>query len=385
MLASVEDVLLHLCTPADWRAALTSGSVAPPSLEEVGFVHLSTAEQVALPAERLFHGRRDMVLLVVDRATLDRAGIDLRWEPGVPGDPESMRFPHAYGAVPASAVLAVLPYRPDGEGRFAAPSVPEPDARNRAALSEPSLLRRAATEEIPVTGGVAVRTDAVPASRMHNQLLLEGAVDAATVVAEADRTLDGLAHRAAVLYGEALAGAADDLRGRGWTVDELRLMTAPAARAPGESAPGGSGPGGTGPSRVEDVDIEALRPQWDATWRRTVPGMPDGEIAQLTDRYRIEEAVTRVLPLAVRDGATVVASCLLKIDGATAWLDLLETDPRHRGRGHGRALVEAARDRAAAAGCDLVALSTAAQGWPREWYARCGFVEVGRCWVAARF
>lgn len=367
----MEDPLLHLCTPADWRNALTSGSVAPPSLEEVGFVHLSTAEQVELPAQRLFGGRRDMVLLVVDRAALDRAGIVLRWEPGVPGDPESMRFPHAYGALPASAVLAVLPYRPDGEGRFGAPSVPEPDAGNRAALWEPSLLRRAATSEIPVTGGVAVRTAEVPASRMHNQLLMAGTADAATVVAEADRTLEGLPHRAAVLYGEALAAAAGDLYRHGWAVDELRLMTAPARREDGDGG-------------VTDVDLETLRPQWDATWRRTVPDMADIEIAQLTDRYRVEDGVTRVLPLAVRDGGAVLASCLLKVDGATAWLDSLETDPRYRGRGHGRALIEAARDRAAAAGCDLVALSTLAQDWPRQWYARHGFSEAGRFWVAAR-
>ncbi|RZT88628.1 uncharacterized protein (DUF952 family) [Pseudonocardia sediminis] len=373
MLSPVEDPLLHLCTPADWRAALTSGSVAPPSLQEVGFVHLSTAEQVALPAQRLFAGRRDMVLLVLDRAAIDRAGIEVRWKPGVPGDPESMRFPHAYGALPASAVLTVLPYRPDGEGRFSAPSVPVPDAANRAALLEPSLLRRAATAEIAVTGGVAVRTDAVPASRMHNQLLVEGTADAAAVVAEADRALDGLPHRAATLYGETLAGAAGDLYGHGWAVDELRLMTAPAAR---------EGAGGT--DGVVDVDLETLRPQWDAVWRRTLPEISDDEIAQLTDRYRVEDTATRVVPLAVLDGVTVIASCLLKIDGATAWLDSLETEPEHRGRGHGRALLEAARDRAAAAGCDLVALSTLARDWPQDWYARHGFTDAGRSWVAAK-
>lgn len=375
MLAPVEDVLLHLCTPTDWRAALASGRVAPPSLDEVGFVHLSTAGQVALPARRLFEGRRDMLLLAVDPTALDRAGVEVRWEPGVPGDPESMRFPHAYGAVPAHGVLAVLPYRPDHEGRFDTPLVPGLDAATRAALWEPSLLRRAATEEVPVTGGVAVRTEDVPASRMHNQLLVEGTVDAATVVSEADRTLDGLAHRSAVLYGEPLAGTAADLRGHGWLVDELRLMTAPAVGTPD---------GTDGADRVCDVDLDALRPQWDATWRRTVPALSDAEIAQLTDRYLIEDSVTRVLPLAVRDGATVVASCLLKSDGATAWLDSLETDPEYRGQGHGRALVAAARARAAADGCDLVALSTLAQDWPREWYGRHGFTDVGRFWVAAR-
>ena len=64
------DVLVHLIEPAAWRAALADGAVRPPSLESVGFVHLSTPEQVHLPAERLYPGRRDLVLLVVDPARL---------------------------------------------------------------------------------------------------------------------------------------------------------------------------------------------------------------------------------------------------------------------------------------------------------------------------
>ena len=32
----------------------------------------------------------------------------------MPSDPESMRFPHAYGPVPTSAVLAVVRYLPAG-------------------------------------------------------------------------------------------------------------------------------------------------------------------------------------------------------------------------------------------------------------------------------
>ncbi|WP_226361732.1 DUF952 domain-containing protein [Pseudonocardia sp. ICBG1142] len=56
---TVGTVLLHLCTPGEWRRWLDTGAVAPPSLDEVGFVHLSTPDQVALPAQRLFAGRSD--------------------------------------------------------------------------------------------------------------------------------------------------------------------------------------------------------------------------------------------------------------------------------------------------------------------------------------
>lgn len=368
ILAAVEDVLLHLCTPADWRAALTTGSVAPPSLAEVGFVHLSTAEQVALPAQRLFEGRHDLVLLAVAPTALDRARIEVRWEPGVPDDPESMRFPHAYGAVPTTAVLGVLPYRPDASGRFRRPDVPHLDAGGRAALLEPSLLRRTATAEVPVTGGTAVRTDAVPASRTHNQLLVHAPVDAGTVLAGAEHVLSGLPHRAATLSGDAAGPVAADLGRRGWAVRELVTMVAPTGRHPS--------------GEVEEVGLEALRAYRDAAWRRRVPGIDADAVTQLTDRYRAEDAAVDLRCLAVRDGAAVVAGCLLKVDGATSWLDGLDTDPAHRRRGHARALVTAALDGAGRAGCDLLALCTPAADRPRRWYARLGFTEVDRRWRA---
>jgi uncharacterized protein (DUF952 family) len=108
--------LLHLTTPDDWAAAQERGALLP--LEE--FVHLSTPDQVALPADRLFHGRGDVLLLVLDEEQLP----EVRWEPGVPGDPESMRFPHAYGPIPVAAVVAVLPYPPRADGGFDAPDLP---------------------------------------------------------------------------------------------------------------------------------------------------------------------------------------------------------------------------------------------------------------------
>ncbi len=98
--------LLHLTTPGEWRAALDTGAVVPPSLGAVGFVHLSTPDQVHLPAQRLFPGRGDVVVLVVDPA---RLSAPVRFEPGVPGDPASMRFPHLYGPLPVAAVVAVEP------------------------------------------------------------------------------------------------------------------------------------------------------------------------------------------------------------------------------------------------------------------------------------
>jgi uncharacterized protein (DUF952 family) len=108
--------LVHLCAEREWAAACAAGELRPESLGEAGFVHLSAQSQVHLPANRLFAGRVDMLLLFLDP---DRLGAPVRWEPGVPTDPASMLFPHLYGPLPADAVLEVIKYVPGPDGRFA--------------------------------------------------------------------------------------------------------------------------------------------------------------------------------------------------------------------------------------------------------------------------
>ena len=110
----MEALLVHLCGAREWEALRPADLILPDP--HVGFVHLSAPSQVHLPANRLFARRTDMVLLYVDPTRLTAP---LRWEPGVPTDPESMLFPHLYGALPVSAVVEVRAYQPDSDGRFA--------------------------------------------------------------------------------------------------------------------------------------------------------------------------------------------------------------------------------------------------------------------------
>lgn len=124
--------MVHMCTAIEWQEAKSAGVRRPPSLESEGFIHLSQAWQVHLPANTLFSGRRDVLLLLLDQELLDAP---LKWEPGVPPvpsgiprDPE-MRFPHLYGPLPVAAVRTVETYVPDSDGRFprlAGPPVDDP-------------------------------------------------------------------------------------------------------------------------------------------------------------------------------------------------------------------------------------------------------------------
>jgi ribosomal protein S18 acetylase RimI-like enzyme len=103
----------------------------------------------------------------------------------------------------------------------------------------------------------------------------------------------------------------------------------------------------------------------------------------LIGREHRNDRVVQVTDLAVRsdvgDGE-VMAALQLRVDGATAAVESVLTDPRARRRGHADALLSAALHRAGAAGCDLVVLEAAELDWPRHWYARRGFAVVGRTW-----
>lgn len=112
-MTSTPTELVHMCVIGDWSNAQNRGFIHPDPT--AGFIHLSTPEQVYLPANRLYRGRDDLVLLHIDPALLDAP---VRWEPGVAADPESMLFPHLYGPLPVSAVISVADYRPGPDGSF---------------------------------------------------------------------------------------------------------------------------------------------------------------------------------------------------------------------------------------------------------------------------
>jgi phosphohistidine phosphatase len=86
---------------ATWERALSSGCVegSPADMED-GFIHFSTAEQLAETARRHFAGQADLVLLTVHAEALGPA---LRWEPSRGG----ALFPHLYGPLDVARVVSV--------------------------------------------------------------------------------------------------------------------------------------------------------------------------------------------------------------------------------------------------------------------------------------
>lgn len=366
-------VLLHLTTPAEWRAAQDSGVLVPPSLADLGFVHLSRPAQVHLPAARLFPGRRDVVVLVVDPARLTAP---VRDEPGVPGDPASMRFPHLYGPLPTAAVVAVLPWRPAVVADLPSPG----DAAARARALAVSLPTRRAAEVRDLRGGFAVLEPAFPHSRTDNRLLLTGPADADAVESTAAALAGeaGWPDQAVTLLSPEDGPVAGELGRRGWTVSPAVVM---ARRLDGAGTQPVDGPVA---EVVAQAEVHGLRA---SSWREELAGTVDDleeVVGQLVGREHRNDRVVRVLDLAVRADGRVVAAGQLQVDGATAAVDAVLTEPAARRRGAGDAVLRRAVQLAGEAGCDLVVLDAAALDWPRHWYARRGFTVVGRSWDVAR-
>lgn len=109
-------IIYKLCPRALWQAAEAAGRFTGATIDHRdGFIHFSTAAQVAETAARHFAGAADLVLVAVETEALGDA---LRFEPSRGGD----LFPHLYGPLPLDAVRAVddLPLGPNGRHAFPA-------------------------------------------------------------------------------------------------------------------------------------------------------------------------------------------------------------------------------------------------------------------------
>jgi len=100
-----------------WHEARAKGVFegAPIDLSD-GFIHFSTAKQVAETAARHFTGQVDLLLVAVDAAVL---GDKLVYEPSRGGD----LFPHLYGSLPFTAVLWETPLSLDHDGQHQFPEI----------------------------------------------------------------------------------------------------------------------------------------------------------------------------------------------------------------------------------------------------------------------
>jgi uncharacterized protein (DUF952 family) len=132
--------IYKLLTAAEWEAASAEGVYRGSEQDQRdGFIHLSTAAQIAETARKYFSGVPDLVVLAIDIEMLeklhtphpnplpqgereqaepvattsllpggegqDEGSSPLRWEPSRGGD----LFPHLYAMLPSAAVQSATP------------------------------------------------------------------------------------------------------------------------------------------------------------------------------------------------------------------------------------------------------------------------------------
>lgn len=106
------DPIYKIASAADWARARADGQLAgtPADLAD-GYIHFSTAAQLADTLNKHYRGRSGLVLAAVDPG---RLGPALRWEPSRGGQ----LFPHLYAPLPMAAVISERMIDAGPDGRF---------------------------------------------------------------------------------------------------------------------------------------------------------------------------------------------------------------------------------------------------------------------------
>jgi uncharacterized protein (DUF952 family) len=109
--------IYKICPAPAWREAERQG-VYRGSVDDArdGFIHFSTAAQVAGTAAKHFAGQTGLFLVAVDAQALGKA---LVWEPSRGGD----LFPHLYGDLDLGAVTGVTALTARADGSHAIPEL----------------------------------------------------------------------------------------------------------------------------------------------------------------------------------------------------------------------------------------------------------------------
>lgn len=108
-------MIFHITQRIEWEEAVRAGEYRAASLSNQGFIHCSTLEQVIRVANFFFGGQWGLVLLCIEVGELEAK---VRYENCEGGE---NLFPHVYGRINLKAVVDIVDFHPDSEGRFQLP------------------------------------------------------------------------------------------------------------------------------------------------------------------------------------------------------------------------------------------------------------------------
>ena len=103
--------IYKICERTAWQDAERAGIYRGSELDRRdGFIHFSTAAQLAATAAKHFARQTDLMLVAIDG---DGLGAALKWERSRGGD----LFPHLYGALSVNAVRWARPLPDEANGQ----------------------------------------------------------------------------------------------------------------------------------------------------------------------------------------------------------------------------------------------------------------------------
>jgi ribosomal protein S18 acetylase RimI-like enzyme len=214
----------------------------------------------------------------------------------------------------------------------------------------------------PSSVGKAVYLDELPKRLDANYLQVEREADPAEIEAEAQRLERRMIFVPETEVGERIAPYFTD---RGYRVSRVVVMV--QRRKPELRADLG---------RVEEVAEEELRP----ARARLNAGQPWGAPEVMEELFAGKHLIGRLMEarfFAVKVDGEVVSYTDLYQDGAEAQVEDVGTLHEHRGHGHATAVVLGAIAAARERGAEFVCLVADHEDWPKTWYERLGFDQLG--------
>jgi uncharacterized protein (DUF952 family) len=107
--------IYHITTMQNWKLAQEKGQYDFCTLKTDGFIHFSTVEQFLKTANRIFAGKKDLVLLEVSEDSVINNLVYENLEGG------TEQFPHLYCPLKSTLVLNTYELKIDNEGKFTSP------------------------------------------------------------------------------------------------------------------------------------------------------------------------------------------------------------------------------------------------------------------------
>ncbi|HEX2760248.1 MAG TPA: DUF952 domain-containing protein [Rhizomicrobium sp.] len=115
-MATTADLIFKIVPRAEWEAE--SGDYHGSAHDRAdGFLHFSTAPQLAETLRRYYAGQDDLMLVAVDPTALGPA---LKWEYSKSRGED---FPHLYAALSCDAIKWARPFRRGADGEFVLPDL----------------------------------------------------------------------------------------------------------------------------------------------------------------------------------------------------------------------------------------------------------------------